>query len=87
MCFTVLTESVHCMTTQAFLNTDYEYDWYDQMEDAALTRLRDEDAMSEDDTDEEDDIQNKNNDIEHNNQINALILLQTSGRLTHLTFE
>jgi len=29
------------------------YDYYDQMEDLALARLRDVDAMSEEDTDEE----------------------------------
>ncbi len=33
---------------------DYDYDFYDQLEDAALARLRDTDAMSEEDTDDED---------------------------------
>ena len=32
---------------------DYEYDFYDQLEDAALARLRDIDAMSEEETDDE----------------------------------
>lgn len=33
--------------------TDYSYDWYDELEDTALTRLRDADAMSEEDTEGE----------------------------------
>ncbi len=36
-------------------NDDYDYDFYDQLEDAALARLRNIDAMSEEDTDDEDD--------------------------------
>ncbi len=35
---------------------DYMYDFYDQLEDAALERLRNTDAMSEEETDDEDDI-------------------------------
>ena len=35
------------------MNEDYDYDFYDDLEDAALTRLRDYDAMSEDETDTE----------------------------------
>jgi hypothetical protein len=37
---------------------DYDYDIYDQLEDAALARLRDIDAMSEEDTDDEDNSYN-----------------------------
>ena len=46
---------------------DSEYDEYDQLEDAALKRLRDADAMSEEETDEEDEDDNK---------------IQFTGRLT-----
>jgi hypothetical protein len=35
---------------------DYDYDFYDRLEEAALARLRDIDAMSEEDTEDEDSL-------------------------------
>ena len=53
---TVVTTTTN-QATQAMIidnnNDDYEYDLYDQTVDAALTRLRDADAMSEEETEDE----------------------------------
>ncbi len=76
---TVVTTTTN-QATQAMIidnnnNDDYEYDFYDQTVDAALTRLREADAMSEEETEDE-----REEEEEDDNQYTDLAI-QTVGRL------